>query len=162
MGPGDEAEMLAATSRAWIIFANSSEIAACPSPTGHVLYYLDANGRYTNAEQLRAFIDALERSGVRERVLLFEEPFDEGGLDFAGSLEQIGVPLAADESVHCVEDVYRRAEMGYEAMASGGGKTFSLALDLVEAAAACELDCFVADNACVRCLSTGIETSRRF
>ena len=60
------------------------------------------------------------------------------------------MPLAADESVHCVEDVYRRAEVGYEAMAvKAAGKTFSLALDLVEAAAACELDCFVADNACV-------------
>ena len=149
--PGDEAEMLARDIvRMDHIHQLVGDRSLPHSPTGHVLYYLDANGRYTSAEQLRTFIETLERSGVRERVLLFEEPFDEGGVDGAGSLEKIGVPLAADESVHCVEDVYRRAEVGYEAMAvKAAGKTFSLALDLVEAAAACELDCFVADNACV-------------
>ena len=149
--PGDDAEMLARDiARMDHIHQLVGDRSLPHSPMGHVLYYLDANGRYPNAEHLQTFIEALERSGVRERVLLFEEPFDERGVDCAGSLEQIGVPLAADESVHCVEDVYRRAEVGYEAMAvKAAGKTFSLALDLVEAAAACELDCFVADNACV-------------
>ena len=49
-----------------------------------------------------------------------------------------------------VEDVYRRAEVGYGAMAvKAAGKTLSLAFDLVEAAVDSGLDCFVADNACV-------------
>ena len=149
--PGDDAEMLARDiARMDHIHQLVGNRSASRSPTGRVLYYLDANGRYPSADHLRSFIDALEQSGARERVLLFEEPFDETGVEGAGSLGEIGVPLAADESVHCVEDVYRRAEVGYGAMAvKAAGKTLSLAFDLVEAAVDSGLDCFVADNACV-------------
>jgi L-alanine-DL-glutamate epimerase-like enolase superfamily enzyme len=115
--------------------------------SGHVLYYLDANGRYSDSDSLRRLVDHLEKIGAREHVVLLEEPFTE---ELEGYWGDIGVPLAADESVHSVIDVVKRVEQGYAAMAvKAAGKTLSLALDLVETAHAGGLCCFVADNACV-------------
>jgi len=115
--------------------------------SGRVLYYLDANGRYADSDSLRRLVDHLEKIGARERVVLLEEPFVE---ELEGYWGDMGVPLAADESVHSVDDVAKRVEQGYTAMAvKAAGKTLSLALDLVEKARDGGLCCFVADNACV-------------
>lgn len=146
--PGTAAQMLAKDC-AWIarLHALVKDRQTPMTDSGQVLYYLDANGRYPDGDTLRRLIDHLETIGARARVVLLEEPFDEA---LEGDWSEIGVPLAADESVHSVPDVEARIEQGYAAMAvKAAGKTLSLALDLVEVAQAGGLGCFVADNACV-------------
>jgi L-alanine-DL-glutamate epimerase-like enolase superfamily enzyme len=146
--PGTPAQMLAKDCQ-WLahLHALVGDRQTSMTDSGQVLYYLDANGRYPDGESLCCLVDHLDAIGARERVVLLEEPFDEA---LAGDWAEIGVPLAADESVHSVADVEARIAQGYAAMAvKAAGKTLSLALDLVEAAQTGGMRCFVADNACV-------------
>jgi L-alanine-DL-glutamate epimerase-like enolase superfamily enzyme len=145
---GDHAEMVA-KDKAWL---SQIHDLACTHRTemtesGDVLYYLDANGRYTEKDGMRELLDHAEAIGALDRVILIEEPFDES--------VQVGVNdmparFAADESVHTIEDVHRRAEQGYGALAiKPAGKTMSLAFEMVKAGRDLGMECFVADNACV-------------
>ena len=94
----------------------------------------------------RAIYDATINAGEREAFLI-EEPFVE---TIALHVDDLPARCAADESVHTVDDVLRRAEQGYGAIAiKPAGKTMSLAFEMVRAASEAGLDCFVADNACV-------------
>ena len=80
---------------------------------GSILYYLDANGRYDTKERLAALLDFARAHGILERVVLLEEPFDEGNkID----VHDLPVCLAADESAHSLEDVKERFALGYRAL----------------------------------------------
>lgn len=115
--------------------------------SGRVLYYLDANGRYQSRESILRLLDHAERIGALGRIALLEEPFDEGRNVDVGDLP---VRVAADESLHSVEDVRRRCEQGYRAIAiKPAGKTLSMAFQMAQAADTMQVPCYVADNACV-------------
>ncbi|MDZ7802300.1 MAG: enolase C-terminal domain-like protein [Trueperaceae bacterium] len=109
-------------------------------------YYLDANGRYPDRAHLEALLAHAREIGMLTRTILLEEPFpEEADIDVHG----LGVRVAADESLHRVEDVRRKARAGYGAVAlKPAGKTLSVTLRMVREAEAQGLACFVADSAC--------------
>ena len=146
--PGSEPEMLAADQRALARVHAAAGLRETPlTESGRVLYYLDANGRYRSLESVVALLEYADRIGMLERVVLLEEPFaDEAGVEVG----DLPVRVAADESLHAVEDVATRAQLGYGAVAiKAAGKTLSLALEMAAAALESGLTCFAADNACV-------------
>jgi len=146
--PGDQSEMVE-KDKDWLsrIHDIAKSHTTSMTDTGHVLYYLDANGRYTNRNGMRDLLDHADTIGALERVILVEEPFDDPeGIDISG----LPARFAADESVHTIEDVRRRAEQGYGALAiKPAGKTLSLAFEMVRAGNELGMECFVADNGCV-------------
>jgi len=111
------------------------------------LYYLDANGRYPDRATLMRLVEWLDARGMLERTVLLEEPFPP---DSRESVEGIPVRVAADESVHSLEDVRDRYALGYGAFAlKPAGKTLSFALETASEADRLGVPCFVADSACV-------------
>jgi L-alanine-DL-glutamate epimerase-like enolase superfamily enzyme len=115
--------------------------------TGHLAYYLDANGRYREKETLLALVAGLERIGAADQVILLEEPFPDDR-DF--DVRDLSLRIAADESLHSVEDVRRKIELGYGALAlKPAGKTLSMSILMAAEAHARNIPCFVADSACV-------------
>ena len=146
--PGDHAEMVA-KDKDWLTWIHDLARTHRSSMTdsGNVLYYLDANGRYREQEGMRDLLNHADRIGALDRVILIEEPFDE-----SVDVDVTGLPacFAADESVHTIDDIRRRAEQGYRALAlKPAGKTMSLAFEMVRAGADLGMECFVADNGCV-------------
>ena len=120
--PGDQATMLARDCE-WLSYLHGMvEDSETPmTESGKILYYLDANGRYECVEDLLRLLQHAERIGMLQRIVLLEEPLAEELVVDVG-----GVParLAADESLHSVDDVALRAEQGYGAIAvKAAGKT---------------------------------------
>jgi L-alanine-DL-glutamate epimerase-like enolase superfamily enzyme len=111
--------------------------------TGHVLYYLDANGRYDTKDRLLCLLDAAGKMGALDRVVLLEEPFpEESEID----VSDIPVRIAADESAHSDKDALARIEMGYTAIALKPiAKTMSMSLRIAKLAAERGIPCFCAD-----------------
>jgi L-alanine-DL-glutamate epimerase-like enolase superfamily enzyme len=114
---------------------------------GRPAYYLDANGRYEHKETLLSLVAGLEKMGAADRVMLLEEPFPDDR-DF--DVHDLPLRIAADESLHDVEDVRRKIELGYGALAlKPAGKTLSMSILMAAEAQAQDVPCFVADSACV-------------
>jgi len=110
---------------------------------GHVLYYLDANGRYENSEQIKAFIDAISDCGALDRVALLEEPFPEGS---GINVSSLPVTVAADESAHSDRDVEEMAKLGYTAVALKPiAKTLTMTFRMLETARKYGMKAFCAD-----------------
>ena len=115
--------------------------------SGKVVFYLDANGRYESRELLEQLLDHCEKAGVLEQILILEEPFPE---EYEVDVSDLPVRIAADESLHSVDDVLRRIRMGYGAMTlKPAGKTMSMSLLMGKAALEQGVPCYVADSACV-------------
>ncbi|MEW6360366.1 MAG: mandelate racemase/muconate lactonizing enzyme family protein [Planctomycetota bacterium] len=146
--PGGEAEMLEKDiARLTEIHELAKDHATDMTECGRPIYYLDANGRYREKKSVARLLDHAERIGMLDRIALFEEPFVEG-LDM--DVGDLPSRIAADESVHGIEDVRRRADQGYTALAiKPAGKTLSMAFQFARTAAGLGLPCYVADNACV-------------
>jgi L-alanine-DL-glutamate epimerase-like enolase superfamily enzyme len=110
-------------------------------------YYLDANGRYEDKKTLLALIKGLEKMGALDQVILLEEPFP---AEREYEVQDLPLRVAADESLHGVEDVHRKIELGYGALAlKPAGKTLSMSILMAAEARARNVPCFVADSACV-------------
>ena len=109
----------------------------------HILYYLDANGRYDTKDRLLRLIDHADKCGFLDRIILLEEPFDEQNkLD----VSDIPVCVAADESAHSVEDVEERISLGYKALALKPiAKTLSMTALMAKRAREHNMFCFCAD-----------------
>ncbi|NOZ21354.1 MAG: mandelate racemase/muconate lactonizing enzyme family protein [Planctomycetes bacterium] len=146
--PGSEAEMLEKdVARLAEIHEFAKDHATDMTECGRPIYYLDANGRYREKESVRRLLDRADRIGMLDRIALFEEPFAE---DLDMEVGDLPSRVAADESVHGIEDVRRRAGQGYTALAiKPAGKTLSMGFQFARAAADLGLPCYVADNACV-------------
>lgn len=115
--------------------------------SGLVALYLDANGRYRSKRALQQVLDEARRLDLLERIVVLEEPF---AADVEESVGDLGVLVAADESLHDPADVAHRKEAGYGAIAvKPAGKTLSVAFDMLAAASDAQMTAFVADNACV-------------
>ncbi|WP_010275063.1 enolase C-terminal domain-like protein [Paenibacillus senegalensis] len=110
---------------------------------GKIAYYLDLNCRYDSKQRVQALLDYAKAIGALEQILLLEEPFDEENLE---DVSDLPVRVAADESVHSVEDAIERIRLGYGAFAlKPVAKTLSLSLRVAKAAYDADIPCFCAD-----------------
>ena len=110
---------------------------------GHPVYYFDANGRYDTKERLSDLIDFLQREGIAERTVLFEEPFAPEKEIYLGDLP---ICFAADESAHSLADVKQRISLGYGAITLKPiAKTPSVTSKMAKAAYEAGVQCFCAD-----------------
>jgi L-alanine-DL-glutamate epimerase-like enolase superfamily enzyme len=141
---GSQDAMLAADQeRLSAIHAAVGERAAPGSPTGRVLYYLDANQRYDGMDRIRRFLDFAERIGALDRIIVLEEPFPE---DVKTDVRALPVRVAADESAATDADARERMDLGYGAIAlKPVAKTLSMSLRIAEAAHARGIPCLCAD-----------------
>ena len=113
---------------------------------GKIPYYFDANGRYEKKETLQKLLDHARKIGMLDQIAIIEEPFPEDADIYVGDL---GVRIAADESAHNAEDVLKRIEMGYRAVAlKAAAKTLSMTLKMAKVAHENSLPCFLADLTC--------------
>ena len=111
--------------------------------SGHILYYLDANGRYDTKDRLMQFLAIADEIGALERIVLLEEPFPE---DNDIDVSDVPVRVAADESAHSDSDALRLIRMGYSAIALKPiAKTMSMSLRIAKVAAEHRVPCFCAD-----------------
>lgn len=111
--------------------------------SGHILYYLDANGRYDSKENLLRLLDFAGEQGILERVILLEEPFPEESEIYVGDLP---VTVAADESAHGLEEVRQRHSLGYKALALKPiAKGLTPSLEMARFALENGMACFCAD-----------------
>lgn len=141
---GSEAEMLQKDmNRLSEIHSTLQKLHTEQTADGKLLYTLDANGRYAYKESVLKLIDHTEKIGMREQVLLFEEPLHETNEAYVGDL---GVRIAADESLHDEQHALRRLEQGYEAFVLKSiAKTLSLTLSIARIAAENQVPCLCAD-----------------
>jgi L-alanine-DL-glutamate epimerase-like enolase superfamily enzyme len=110
---------------------------------GKIAYYLDINGRYGSKELLWRLVNAAERIGAIEHILLVEEPFPE---HVHVDVTDIPVRVAGDESVHNEKDALERIQMGYGAFAlKPVAKTMSMSLRVAKLASEHGIPCFCAD-----------------
>jgi hypothetical protein len=110
---------------------------------GKIPYYFDANERYDEKDTLSRFLDHAKKIGAFDQIAVVEEPFGERNQMYVGDM---GVTIAADESAHTVEDVAKRIEQGYTAMAvKAVAKTLSMTMKITQLAYEKKVPCFCAD-----------------
>ncbi len=141
---GDLDKMLAwDKARASEIHSLLRDIKTPYTESGHVVYYFDANGRYDTKERLKELLLHLEKEGILERTVLFEEPFAPDNEIYIGDLPCC---FAADESAHSLSDVRRRIELGFSAITLKPiAKTPSVTIEMANCADAAGVQCFCAD-----------------
>ncbi|MEA5051281.1 MAG: enolase C-terminal domain-like protein [Oscillospiraceae bacterium] len=142
---GDPEKMLAWDKRRILeVHEAVKDIATPYTDSGHIAYYLDANGRYDSIERLRSLITYADEIGVLERTVLVEEPFPE---DYLVNVSSLPVIVAADESAHSPADVAQRIdELGYSAIALKPiAKTMTVTYRMIEEAGRRGVPCFCAD-----------------
>ncbi len=111
--------------------------------SGHIPYYLDANGRYDNIDRLKRLLDHADKIGALDRIAILEEPFPE---EYLADVSDLPVRIAADESAHTVTDAIERMDLGYKAIALKPiAKTLSMTLQILQAAHKRNIPCFCAD-----------------
>lgn len=111
--------------------------------SGHIPYYLDANGRYDSKERLLRFLDHADKIGALDRIIIMEEPFPE---ELKISVHDIPVRLAVDESAHSDKEAEERIDLGYGAIAlKPVAKTLSMSLKICKTAYKKRIPCFCAD-----------------
>ncbi|HLR33110.1 MAG TPA: enolase C-terminal domain-like protein, partial [Fodinibius sp.] len=113
------------------------------TPDQNILYTMDANGRYENKETLEKFVRHADAIGALEHILFIEEPLSENN---AEDVSDIGVAIAADDSVHSVEDAKQRIDQGYGVLVLKGiAKTLSVSLTIAKLAHEREIPCVCSD-----------------
>ena len=131
------------TERVKRIHAVASRYSTDLTESGHILYYLDANGRYDSLSRVERLLDACDRAGALDRIVLLEEPFaPDAEIDVGG----LPVCVNADESAHSLEDVRTRMQMGYGAVALKPiAKTLSVSFRMASAVLEAGGQCLCAD-----------------
>jgi len=113
---------------------------------GKIPFYFDANGRYEKKETLQRLLDHAKKVGMFEQIAVIEEPFPEEADIQVGDM---GVRIAADESAHTAQDVKKRIQMGYSAIAlKAAAKTLSMTMRMAKVAHENNIPCFLADLTC--------------
>lgn len=111
--------------------------------SGKLIYTMDANARYERKELLLRYLDHARKIGAFEHILFYEEPLTESNDE---NVSDLGVRIAADESVHDEACAVRRIEQGYGAMVLKGiAKTLSLSMKIAKLAAEKQIPCLCAD-----------------
>ena len=142
--PGSEADMLQKDmDRLSEVHAALTDAHTDQPPDGKLIYTLDANGRYQNKKSIQRFIDHAQKIGALDQILVFEEPLHERNDE---SVADLGIRMAADESVHNEADALRRLEQGYGALVLKGiAKTLSLSVKMAKLAYERNVPCLCAD-----------------
>lgn len=113
------------------------------TPDKKILYTMDANGRYEKRKTLERLIDHADDIGALDHILFVEEPLSE---DNKQDVSDIGVPIAADDSVHGVEDAKERMDQGYQVLVLKGiAKTLSISLKMAKLASDRGIPCVCSD-----------------
>lgn len=113
------------------------------TPDGKLIYTMDANGRYEQKETFVQYLDYAEKIGARSQILFYEEPMADDNDDYMGD---VGVRVAADESVYDVESAKRRIGQGYQAIVlKSVAKTLSQTLKILEYAHQHNVPCSCSD-----------------
>jgi L-alanine-DL-glutamate epimerase-like enolase superfamily enzyme len=108
-----------------------------------VHYTMDANGRYEKKETLLRYLDHAKKIGAFDRILLYEEPFVENNEE---DVSDMGVRVAADESIHNEADAMRRLQQGYNTIVLKGiAKTLSATLKIAKLAFDKNIPCICSD-----------------
>jgi L-alanine-DL-glutamate epimerase-like enolase superfamily enzyme len=82
-----------------------------------------------------------------EQIIVLEEPFPE---EVETDVSDLPVRVSADESLHRVNDINKRIDLGYRAMTlKPAGKTLSLCFEMGLAAYKRNVPCYVADSSCI-------------
>jgi len=111
--------------------------------SGNILYYMDANSGYDTKQRLSELLDFARENGILDRIVLLEEPFK---YENETNVSDMGVRIAADESVHSLEDVKKRIGLGYSAITlKAVAKTLSETLKILACAYQNGVPCFCAD-----------------
>lgn len=111
--------------------------------TKKIFYTMDANGRYEKKETLQDYLAYAKKIGAFEYIILYEEPFVEGNNDF---VDDLGVLVGADESIHNEEDAYRKIKLGYKAfILKGIAKTLSQTIKIAKVAFENNIPCLCSD-----------------
>lgn len=145
--PGEPEVMLAADAeRMTQLHAVLGKIKTPHTDDGKIRYYLDANSRYPDPGLMQRFLAHARAIGMFGQIIILEEPFAE---ETAFDVHDLGVRVAADESLHDVADLARKAELGYGAIAlKAAGKTLSMTLKMAAEARRCGIPCLAADSGC--------------
>ncbi|WP_353124845.1 enolase C-terminal domain-like protein [Parapedobacter pyrenivorans] len=110
---------------------------------GKLVYTMDANGRYERKETFARYLDYAREIGAFDQILFYEEPFSEENGAYVGDL---GIRIAADESVYDVASAKRRIEQGYQAIVLKSiAKTLSQTLKILEYAHNEQIPCSCSD-----------------
>lgn len=111
--------------------------------TKDIYYTMDANGRYEKKETLQSYLAYAKEIDAFEYIILYEEPFVEGNND---SVDDLGVLVGADESIHNEEDAYRKIKLGYKAfILKGIAKTLSQTIKIAQVAYQNNIPCLCSD-----------------
>ncbi|MFD2556475.1 mandelate racemase/muconate lactonizing enzyme family protein [Sphingobacterium tabacisoli] len=113
------------------------------TPTGKLYYTMDANGRYPDKEMLFKYLDHARAIGAFEHILLYEEPFVEHNTE---NVSDMGILIAADESIHTEKDAYAKLNLGYGAFVLKGiAKTLSSTMKIANIAYQHQIPCICSD-----------------
>ena len=141
---GSQEKMLAWDKNRLLEIHNAVKDMTTPyTESGHIPYYLDANGRYDSKERLAELLEYADQIGALERIAIVEEPFPE---EYKVDVSDLPVRIAADESAHSDEDAIERIALGYKAIALKPiAKTMSMSILILNEAYKRGIPCFCAD-----------------
>jgi L-alanine-DL-glutamate epimerase-like enolase superfamily enzyme len=109
----------------------------------NVHYTMDANARYEKKETLLRYLDHAGKIGAFDRILLYEEPFVESNEE---DVSDMGVRIAADESIHDEAAALRRLQQGYNTLVLKAiAKTLSATLKIAKLAHDKNIPCICSD-----------------
>lgn len=142
--PGSQKEMLRKDMNRLSEIHNAlKDKSTSQTPDGNILYTMDANGRYEKRETLERLLDHADDIGALDHILFVEEPLSENNKQ---DVSEVGVPIAADDSVHNVEDAKERIDQGYQVLVLKGiAKTLSISLKIAKLAYEQNIPCVCSD-----------------
>ncbi|SDM30199.1 hypothetical protein SAMN05421813_10961 [Daejeonella rubra] len=142
--PGTQSEMLKADmDRFTMIHTTLKDLRTDHTSNGKLIYTMDANARYEKKEYLLKYLDHAKKIGAFEQILLFEEPLNETNEE---NVSDVGILIAADESVHNEESALKRLDLGYNVLVLKGiAKTLSMSVKIAKLAAERNVPCLCAD-----------------
>jgi L-alanine-DL-glutamate epimerase-like enolase superfamily enzyme len=142
--PGTQAEMLQGDMERLTQIHNAIKDARTDhTPNGKLMYTMDANARYEKKETLLRYLDHAKKIGAFDQILLYEEPLHEENDEL---VNDVGIRVAGDESVHDEAAAVRRLEQGYTAIVLKGiAKTLSVSMKLAKLAHDRKVPCLCAD-----------------
>lgn len=142
--PGTQAEMLQKDmNRLTLIHQTLKEMRTSQTPNGKLIYTLDPNARYERKETFMRYLDHARKIGALDQILFVEEPLPEKNEE---NVADMGIPVAADESVHDEATALRRLDQGYGALVLKGiAKTLSFSMKVARLAQERNIPCLCAD-----------------
>ena len=142
--PGTQSEMLKADmERLSLIHQTLKDHRTEHTSNGKLIYTLDANARYEKKESLLKYLDHAKKIGAFDQILLIEEPLNESNIEH---VHDLGILIAADESIHDEESAINRLDLGYNVMVLKGiAKTLSFSVKIAKLAAKRNIPCLCAD-----------------